>query len=309
MRKLLILILPILLTSQTLKPHREFKANGLVYDFIISENILYSATGVGEIDIFSLKSGEIIDIVKVPTIPNFYEDNLPAKIYSIDKFENRLLILSEAEYGGRTIFLQENGKLRKILSSRSPIKKARFINDVLFLYATLGNELILYDIWNNREIYKKQVNSSPFSDFDIFEEEVAVACESGNISIHNIWTGDEVEILKGENLDNVYRVAFEKDIVLGSGQDRQVSIYNRNGKNSNIKGDFLIYSVGLSPDSKIGAFPFNQENDIRVFNVENGNILHTLVGQRSTLNTMEFQNSETLFTSSNDEYILEWKLR
>lgn len=307
--KLFFLIFPIILISQTVKPHREFKANGFVYDFIISNNRIYSATGVGEIDIFSLETGKIVEIINVPKISSFYENTLSAKIYSVDKYEDKVLILSEAEYGGRTIFVQQNGKLTKLFSSRSPIKKAKFVNDVLFIYATLGNEIILYDIWNNREVYKCKINSSPFSDFEIFQDEVAVSSESGEISIRNIWTGEEVEILKGENLDNVYKVAFEKDILLGAGQDRKLSIYKRGGKSSNLKSDFLIYSVAISSDAKIGAFPFNQENDIKIFNIENQKITHILKGQKSTLNSMKFLNLDTLFTSSNDEYILEWKLK
>lgn len=310
MHKLLILIfMSISLFSEIIKPHREFKANGFVYDFIISGEKLYSATGVGEVDIFSLKSGNIIDIIKVPSIPSFYEEESFAKIYSVDVFQDLVLILSEGEYGSRKIFLKNKDKLERLFSSPSPIKKAKFINDVLFLYGTLANEIVLYDIVNHREVYRKQVNSSPFSDFDIYGEEVAVASESGDISIHNIWTGEIIKTLKGQNLDNVYKVAFENQTILGAGQDRQISIYKLNDKSYNQKGEFLIYSVALSQNEKIGAYPFNQENDIRIFNVENRDILHVLKGQKSTLNTMEFKNENTLFTSSNDEYILEWRFK
>jgi len=309
MKRVFVLIFPILLYSQIVKPHREFKANGFVYDFTISKNRLYSATGVGEIDVFSLGDGKMVDIIKIPQIENFYGEKLFAKIYSVDIFQKSILILTEARFGGRTIFIYKDRKLEKIFTSKSPIKKVKFINNVLFLYATLGNELVLYDIWNSREIYRKQINSSPFSDFDIFESEVAISSESGEISICNIWTGSEIEVFKGENFDNVYKVAFENQTILGAGQDRKLSIYKRGGESSNLQADFLIYSVALSKNEKIGAFPFNQDNDIKVFSVNNGDILYTLTGQKSTLNSMEFLNNKTLFTSSNDEYILEWRLR
>jgi len=308
-KTILVLILPIFLFAQTLLPHREFKANGMIYEFLISDNKIYSATDKGEIDIFSLESAKLVETIKFPTIPNFYGENIPAKLYSIDKFKNKILILSESEYGGRTIYLSENGKIRKILNSRSPIKKVRFINDVLFMYATLGNEIVLYDLWNNKQIYKKQINSSPFSDFSIYNDEVAIACESGEISIANIWTGDILDILKGGNLDNVYKLVFQNNIIVGAGQDRQVGIYQRKtGKYSQVKAEFIIYSVGLSADGKIGAYPYNQNNEIKIFETKSGNILHILKGQKATLNTMKFIDKQTLLTSSDDEYILEWKL-
>jgi WD40 repeat protein len=311
MGKLFIFLLfPIFLISDIITPHRAFEASGTVFDFIIKNEKIYAGTSVGIVDIFNLKNGKIIEQIKIPPFENFYGEEIKPKIYSVDLFKNHLLILSESKMGGRDVYLKKSKKpLEKLFHSSSPIKKAKLINDVLFIYATLGNEIVLYDIWDKMEVYKRKISSSPFSDFQINGEKIAISSESGDIEILNIWTGKTLSKLKGENVDNVYKVAFKGDTVLGAGQDRRLSIYKiSENKSFHIQGDFLIYSVGISPDEVLGAFPFNEKNEIKVFNVQNGKAIHILKGQNSLLNKIEFLNSKQIFSSSDDKFILDWRI-
>jgi hypothetical protein len=301
-----ILILLMELSAEIVKPHREFIANGIVYDFEVANGKIYSATGFGEIDIFSLENGDIIDKVIFSELEDFYGDKIKRKIYSVSIFKENILSLVEAEYGKKELYLTENGYTKRVLSTSSPIKKAKLINEKYLIYATLGNEFVLFDYQNLKEIYKKQISSSSFSDFDIFGDEVAISSESGEIFILDILTGNKKRVFSGENVDNVYKVSFGKNVVLGAGQDRRLSIYFKNSS-YHIPAEFLIYAVALSKSEKIGAFPYNLENYISIFDVQSGKKLQDLRGQKSTLNKIMFLEENRVLSSSDDKYILEWR--
>ncbi len=295
---------------QIIRPHQQFIASGAVYDFVIDNNLIYMATGEGIIDIFDMNNSRVAQI-EFPKIANFYEDNISPKIYSVDHLDKLTMALIEAEFGKREIFIKKDDdkNIKKIISTKTAIKKAKLIKNNLLIYATLSNELILFDLKNMTEIYNKKIGNSSFSDFEIFENKIAVSSESGEINILNILTGENIEILKGLNLDNVYKLAFYKNIILGAGQDRRVSIYNKNIENYWLSSDFLVYAVAISPDGKFGAFPFNEENEIKIFQIDNKKELFKLSGQKSTLNKILFINNYQIFSSSDDKYLLEWRLK
>ena len=178
----LFLLFQTVFADEIVKPHRKFQTSGIVLDFRFFKNKIYAGTDAGTVDIFDLKTGKMEKQIKMKPLPDFYSGTIPAKVYSVSLFQDLMLILSEAKYGGRELSLYQNGKLKHILTTRSPIKKVKLINDVICIYATLGNELVLYDLYNNREIYHVQINSSTFSDFAIQGDLIAMASESGEIS-------------------------------------------------------------------------------------------------------------------------------
>jgi WD40 repeat protein len=134
-----------------------------------------------------------------------------------------------------------------------------------------------------------------------------MASESGEISLRNFWTGEEVQVLKGENLDNVYKVDFKNHIIAGSGQDRRLSIYNlKNNSHFHVLTDFLIYSVGLSPDGTLALFPYKQNNDMKLISTKDGSTLKIFTDLTATLNRIIFLNNHTVLTSSDENQIVEW---
>jgi len=303
----LFLLFQTVFADEIVKPHRKFQTSGIVLDFRFFKNKIYAGTDAGTVDIFDLKTGKMEKQIKMKPLPDFYSGTIPAKVYSVSLFQDLMLILSEAEYGGRELSLYQNGKLKHILTTRSPIKKVELINDVICIYATLGNELVLYDLYNNREIYHIQISSSTFSDFAIQGDLIAMASESGEISLRNFWTGEEVQVLKGENLDNIYKVDFKNHIIAGSGQDRRLSIYNlKDNSHFHILTDFLIYSVGLSPDGTLALFPYKQNNDMKLISTKDGTTLKIFTDLTATLNRIIFLNNHTALTSSDENQIIEW---
>jgi WD40 repeat protein len=191
------------------------------------------------------------------------------------------------------------------------IAKAKFVDKNRILVALLSNELILWDSALNKPVYSKQLNPSHFSDFAMNESRsmVASSCESGEITISDVFSGNIIKVLKGGNVDNVYKVDFKKDKILCAGQDRRGIVYSLNDE-AFVRFDapFLIYTGALSPNLTQAAFAFNQENDILLFSVATKSKMHILKGQKSTLNTILFASEKELVSSSDDKFIMIWRL-
>ncbi len=301
--------------SNEKEPIASYKSKGSVIDFIVEKDILYAATDHGFIDIISIKTKKQIDKISLKTIKDFTGKIIPAKIFSIDKFENidELLIVSQGENGFRDVFIYKDKKLLKIIDSKKDklfIKKAKYINKNTMLLGLVSNEIILL-INNKTIVYQKQISTSTFSDLKLNKDktEAVLTDESGIIRLLKISNGDIIKEYKGNNVDNVYQLDYKAGTIIGAGQDRRVAVYKDiDEKGYYIESEFIIYSVGLSPDGKLGAYAATIDNDIFVFDIQSRKKNFTLKGQKSTLTKIFFLNNNELISSSEDPLILFWKL-
>ena len=152
---------------------------------------------------------------------------------------------------------------------------------------------------------------TPLSDFELNKDRTQAVCsnESGINFLIDTKTGEILKVLKGENLDNAYKIDIKNNVVLTGGQDRKAGVYFLNtGKSYHFKTKFLIYAVGLSPTGKYGAFTINENNDIAVADLSTKSKEFILKGQESTLNSIVFISDKELFTASDDKNIIYWNL-
>jgi len=141
------------------------------------------------------------------------------------------------------------------------------------------------------------------------KKQVVFSCESGVLSVVDVLTGNVVKVLQGQNLDNVHMVDFKRGTVSTAGQDRRGALYDVNtGKGSYIPSDFFIYATGLSPSTKLVAFTMHEDNTITVYNRNDKSKIVELKGQHSTLNSIIFQDENTVYASSNNSVVMMWKL-
>lgn len=309
----MLLIVTIVL-SKDLKPSKIFKSNGSVISLLYNNGKLYAGTDQGSVDIFDTNSSKLINRIKLPVMLDFMGDKTLRKIYSIDYLDDTLLFSTESSKGYRNIYLYKDNNLTKIISEKDKllVQKTAFIDKNRIIIALLGNELILYDLKSKTKIYSKQVNQSKFSDFALNEDKtkILIANESGDLPLVDVTNGKILKIFKGENLDNVFQVDYKNGIIIGAGQDRKCSIYSEDGLTTySQKADFLIYSVGLSPDGKIAGFAVNENNEISIFNTQSKNETFRLKGHSTTLTNIIFINNNELYSSSEDKNILYWKLK
>ena len=308
------LILSSIYAANIKQPISQFSSSGAVVDLVLYKDLLYSATDASCVDIFNINTKKIVDKITVDKITDFMGDIIDSKVYSVDIFDEKVLILSQAKKGYRRVHISTNDKLELVIpfSHKLYIAKAKFIDKNTILLALLSNEIISYDIINKKENWRIQISQSKFSNFVLNENknEVIIADESGDLKILNTKNGSLIKKLTGQNLDNVFQVDYKNSIVATAGQDRRVVIYNTNSSTAYYKtSPFLIYSVGLSPSGKIAAYSSDENNNVSVFKTNTKSILGKFGGNKMTLTNIVFINENEFLVSSDDNTINMYKIK
>lgn len=317
MKKLLIVLflsVAYLQGTEVFSPVLEIGINGTTKDMVLHENELLIATDNGAVQVYDYESKVFSKTITLPEVEDFVGDMIPPRVFSVDKIDERYLLLSDSGKGGYVnLWIHENNVTTQLMDSsdKKAAIKARFINKDQILLGYLSNEAALFDVKSKKELYRVQLNESKFSDFALNEErtQAVYACESGVLNVIDTHTGEVTKILEGLNVDNVYKVDFSQGIVSAAGQDRRGSLYDVTvGTGEYIEGTFLIYATGLSPSAKRVAFAMDEKNYISIYKRSSKSKIAELRGQKSTLNTILFKDETTLFSSSDDNTVLMWKL-
>ena len=304
----------VLLASPVLTPMQEIQTNGIVKDMVLKEGVLLFATDNGVVQVYDYKAKTFTKTIALEKVKDFTGELTPPRVFSVDMYEERYLLLSDSGKGGYgNLWLHENNVTTQLLSHIDKIAaiKARFINKEQILLGLLSNEAVLFDIQKKKEVFRVQLSESKFSDFALNEEktQAVYACESGVLNVIDTSTGKVLKILKSVNVDNVYKVDFKQGIVSGAGQDRRGALYDVvMGTGTYIEGSFLIYATGLSPSAKKVAFSMDEKNNISIYNRSSKSKIAELQGQKSTLNTILFKDENILFSSSDDSTVMMWQL-
>ncbi len=302
-----------LFSVEIVKPEYQIDINGTAKDMVLRGDNLIVATDMGHIEIFDYNRREKLKEISIPDIKDFMGDTVPARVMSVDEIDGKYLLLSDSGKGGYSNLFIYDKNLTQIFSpdDKRSIIKARFIDRDHILLGYLSDEVSLLDLKTKRELYRKQLSESKFSDFALNGDRsrAVFSCESGVLSVIDVKSGEVIRELKGQNVDNVYRVDFKGDYISGAGQDRRGSIYNlKTAKGDYIQGNFLIYSTALSPDAKRVAFSMDEKNNIYIYNRETKSDIAILKGQKSTLNVIIFRDEKHLFSASDDNTIMAWRL-
>ena len=284
-------------------PTLKLQISGGATDMIATSTKIYIATALGRIDVFNKDDKKFIRSIKLKKIKDFVGDMIESKIYSLDKIDDQLLIVSQGEKGGRNIFLYKEDTLETVVSDtqRLFIAQAKFLNKNQIIYATLSNELILYDLQQNKELFKEQVSHSKFSYFVLNEvkTKLIVADESGNLKIVNAYNGQIQTTLKNQNLDNIFQVDWKNDIILTAGQDRRSVLYSTNTMQPYVrKSDFLIYGCALSEDGKLAAYSSDEQNNVLVYDTNGKEDLFMLIDNAMTITKILFLNNHEVLVAT-----------
>jgi len=296
------------------KPTGEIKTKGIVKDMVLNDIMLVIGTDSGLLQVYDTAGKKFVKEIKLENIKDFMGDEIPARVFSVDKYEQKYVLLSDSGKGGYTnMWLHENNQTIALLTAKDRLStiKVRFIDNTHVLLGLLGNEAVLFDIVKKREVYRVQLSESKFSDFALNEQrtQAVFACESGVLNVIDTKTGKVIKVLQGQNVDNVYKVDFKKGFVSAAGQDRRGALYYLlSEKGTYIQGDFLIYATALSPLALRVAFAMDEENNISIYDINTKSKIAIFKGQKSTLNTIIFQDDKRLFSSSDDDSIMLWKL-
>lgn len=296
------------------KPISKYIASGGVIDLIYKNSKLYAATNASSVDIFDVKSEKLLQSIRVGKIKDFMGDEIDSKIFSVDVLEDKILILSQGEHGFRRLHIYSNDKLELIIpvSKQMYISEAKFLDSHTILLALLGSDLISYDLASKKENWHIQASQSKFSDFILNENKtrVVLADESGDLKIFDTKSSKHIKTLSGENLDNVFKVDYKKDIIATAGKDRRVVIYKTKTGTAYYKmTNFLIYAVGLSPSGNLVAYASDENNNVTVFNTRSKKNISKFTGNKMTLTCIVFLSESEFVVASDDKVINRYKIK
>ncbi len=300
--------------QKELNPKYSLKASGAVTNIVLNNNLLIAATTASSVDIFDIDKKELVKKITIEKIKDFTNKQIDSKIYSTDIIDDKILILSQGESGGRDIFIYEDEKLQNIISSKDRlfIAYAKFLDSENIIYALLSNQIFIYNIKEKTIKKELQISQSSFSHFILNDKKdtLFIADESGIISLVDIKSFKKTKTFQGQNVDRVFQVDMKKDLLLTAGQDRRVAVYSLGfSKPYYINSDFLVYSAALSPSSKLAAFCFDEQNSVVVFDTQTREVLYKLNGNKALLTNILFLNENELFVSSDDENINFYNLK
>jgi hypothetical protein len=241
-------------------------------------------------------------------------DLISMPIYSLDisPDNKKLMILAEGEDAKRELFIYEfkTKKLTHIFTTKETLMKGTFIGNNEIFFALLSDEALLYDLKNNKNIYRHQIGNYVFSTYAIDKKRKlsVFGDESGALKIVDINTGKKIRVINGYNKDKTLSCDIEKDLVINGSSDMRIGIYTLNGAlKVSLKVKFLPYGTTLSPDNTKFATQYDEKNDIALYSIY-GKIIDMLNGHTMALNGIKFLNNTTVISYSPAE-ILIWKLK
>ncbi|MCR2039317.1 WD40 repeat domain-containing protein [Campylobacter helveticus] len=253
----------------------KIELNSNVTALKLEEKLLYVGTDEGEIFLFKTKDlrGQNEDVflkeplVKLEKVQNYYEF-LGAKIYHIDVLKNKMLILSEGDYGGKNLSIYEDKTLIKTKKLEfEGVSRAFFIDENTLLVGLIGSEIKLLNL-DFKELKSFKFSHSSLNDLALSEDKkrLVAGFESGEVELFDL---KKWQILKNYNTlhkDNIYQVSYKNGVILSCGTDRRVGVINQE-KQDFLQKDFLIYACALSPSGKIGAFSDNDRGITELFEI------------------------------------------
>lgn len=318
MKKILFLILLIFMESFSfeVKQEKQIKVEGGVLDIVEYKDKIIVSTEKGTVEFINIKNGKVEKKITLPKFQDFMGDYQLPKVFSVDISPNGeiLAVITEATGGNRELYLERKGNLQKVISTqqRLQLTKVRFWNDNYILLSTKGSELFLYDVKNNKVIYRKQVGNYSFGDMSICDDKnnLVIGDEGGTAILVDIKSGNAYKKFDKVNVDQIYRVDCKAGKILTGGRDRRVALYDiKSGSFKKVEADFIVFSVALSSDGRYGSYQLNESNDIGIYDFQNDSLVAKLKGHKSTIGVMLFLSKDNLISGSDDGKIIVWRIK
>jgi len=302
--------------AKDIQPIATLEVSGLVSDFVEDNRLLYVATDAGVVDIIDLFSQQIVSQIKFDPIQTVMGDEVPTRVHSIDRFEGKTLLVTSGISAYRNVWIHDDKKpikerLTKIIDEKKHLmpKRAFFTAAGKIVLGTFGSDIVLYDTNEGYSQYNTHISESTMGGMVISSDKkkMVISDESGAARLIDINSSKIENTFTSEHVDNIYSVAYSKDIILTAGQDKRVGIYN-NGDAFHIKNDFLVYCVGISPSARTGVYSSGIEHDLQLFSTIDGRKTDLLRGHHATPTKIMFVDENTLISAGDEYTIYFWVL-
>ncbi len=312
--KTLFLLLLLTAFSYSVELLRVIDAGSAVTDMVYRNGKLYVSTELGKVHVIDLKNQRILKSVELPDIRDFMGNPIPPKIFSVDVSPSgkKMIMVSEASGGYSEVYLHTEGKgLTKLIDLGKGwiIKKGRFVDEDRVVLGFLGDEIALLRLSDRKMVYKVQVGRSSLSDISLSDDrtKVAVSDEAGIVTLVSVNDGKILRKFKGINVDKLYRLDYKGNKILVGGRDRRVALYYTDGRKAKrYHAKFLVFSVGMDSSAKVGAYLYNEQNDVKLIEVDTGREVGFLRGHKYPVGVILFLNGK-LLTGCDDGKIFIWR--
>ena len=307
-------LIVVTLSGQEAHPTLKIKTAGAITDFFIENSKVVLSTDAGTLETYDVRTGKQTDFVQLPSMKDFMGDDVPTKIYSIDKVMGKLIVVTQGNHGFRNVSIFESGQSEEIFNAEKDkmmVKKARWINSNTILLGLMSNDLILFDVGQKRVICELSISPYTFSDFSLTADKqfVFTADESGIVHKIKVNNCEIKQEFTGINVDNIYQIVTNNGIIITAGQDRRVGVYNTiTGSDYFLQKDFLVYSVGLNSNGSIGAYSATEDNKISIFKTASLDESFVLSGHESVVTKMAFFDDHTFISAGDDQYLMIWEI-
>ena len=295
------------------QPDKVIKAGANVISSNLIDEILYLGTDGSELDIYDIKADKFLEPIKFRTVKTHFSDEEPAKIFSIDRLGDMLLVLTEMDYNERYlyVFKKENDSWSEVsnmhLANKSA-KKAFFIDEKTAVVSDFGNEIYYIDLESKKAVFKHKFSIALYVDFEINKtrDKIAIGAESGVIYIYNLKTRQTEQTINFFK-DNMYDIDYKNDVVAVGCIDKQAGVFN--GSMSYFKSDFIVYATGLSEDAKTLAYMNGEESDILVYDIASKTKLATVKTGQQILNEIYLSDSGRLISVAYEKEVKFWSVK
>ena len=302
--------------TKDIKPIATLKTSGLVSDFVEDNGLLYVATDAGVVDIIDLFTQKVVSQIHFKPMKTIRGDEVPVRVHSIDRHQGKTLLVTSSISGFRNVWIHDDTKpmhkkLTQIIDAKRKLmpKRAFFSSEGKIILGTFGSDIVLYDSNEAYRVYNTHISESTMGGMMLSNDKkkIVISDESGIVRLIDINSSKVEKTFSSEHVDNIYSVAYAKDIILTGGQDRRVGIYSKNNA-FHIKSDFLVYCVGISPSAKIGVYSSGVEHNLQLFTTKDGKMTDHLVGHHATPTKVMFMSENTLISAGDEYTIYFWVL-
>ncbi|MFC2492408.1 MAG: WD40 repeat domain-containing protein [Campylobacter curvus] len=291
------------------EPFKTVSASANVLSTTLIGDKLYIATDGGTVEIYSIDDGNFSEIIKFDDIKSYVSDHERPKILSVDEMNGKILMLSEADFGARTLYLKDEGGLRSYKLKNQAVKKALFLNENAVALGSISNEIYFMRL-NDGEIFESfKISTAMLSDMELSEDRntLAIGCESGKVYFYDI-AAKKMKQMLDIHTDNIYDISYKNGALITGGTDRIVGVFS-GGTLKKIDAGFLVYGVGLSKDGKIGAYMSDEMSDVSLIDMTTLKNLAMLKTGQSTINSIVFIGDDEIVTSAYEKNLLFWRIK
>jgi len=315
MHKILTIVFLLFFASyaKEITPIAIIETSGLVSDFVEDNGYLYIATDAGVVDIIDLSQQKIIDQIHFEPLKTAMGDLVPTRIHSIDRDKGKTLLVTSGISAYRNVWIHDGEKLQKIIDEKKHLmpKCAYFTREGKIVFGSFGSDVVLYDDKESYKLYENHISESTMGGMVLSQDKrkMIISDESGSVRVLDVKSAKIEQIFDSEHVDNIYRVAYSKGVIITAGQDRRVGVYQKDQKAYHLKSDFLVYSVGISPSGEIGLYSSGESHDLQLFYTKNGKRTDRLIGHYATPNKILFINENAIISAGDENRIFFWMLK